>query len=82
MKLTILILAVAAFATGCSTVTINVGDAAIRAASGCATNAVVSAWSVSGTNSAATHGSAAILINVTMNVPKDIKPDSTLTLTK
>jgi activator of HSP90 ATPase len=82
-RLAFFLLCAAALAVaGCSTVNINVGDAAILAASGCGTNAVVATSSSCGTNTLSASGSASILINVTMNVPKDIKPDSTLTLAK
>jgi hypothetical protein len=68
---------------GCSTITVNLGDESIRQAAGCGTNAVSEASCDLGTNGTQrAAGSASILIQINMNAQKDIKPDSTLTLTQ
>ena len=66
---------------GCSTINVNIGDEAIRRASKCSTNAVVSATNVCTNGSETVVGSASILVNINMNAAKDIKPDSNLSLT-
>jgi hypothetical protein len=72
----------AVVAAGCSTITVNIGDRAIEAASAAGTNAVASAQCRTTNSVQRTSGAATILVQVNMNAAKDIKPDSTLSLTK
>lgn len=71
-----------ALAAGCSSITVNIGDRAIEAAAASGTNAVASAECRMTNSVQRASGSASILVQIHMNSAKDIKPDSTLSLTK